>query len=459
MADLLIKNGIVINASSKYRADVLIKQNKIARVEQGIHASENTEVIDASNKYVIPGGIDPHVHFHLPTPAGYSSDNFFTGSKAAIAGGTTSVVDFVTPQRGESLIKALDKRKKEAENCLCHYGFHMTPLHFNDQVNKEMQQCVIDEGVTSFKTYMAYKNTIGINDQTLAQVLNHTGYMGALTTVHAEDDALINSLQQHFIAQGKTSPKYHALSRLAKTEYLAAKRVIELAKKSKSSLYLVHVSTKQTAKAIAEAQKAGFNIVGETCPQYLLLNEKLLYHNFYTSAPYVCSPALRSSEHHDALWKALRLGNIQTLGTDHCPFLLYGQKDQGKNNFTKIPNGIGGVEHRLALMFTYGVLNQNISLEKWVDLASFQPAKWFGIKNKGEIKTGFDADVVIWNPEIEKIISYKNQWQNCDVNVYEGMKTYGEAEKVIINGKVVFQDQEFMHQECGTFIWRELPNI
>jgi len=441
MSYIFIKNGTIVNASETTQADVLIKNKSIALIGKNIPKPLSAHVIDASGKYIIPGGIDPHVHLDLPTPAGNSSDDFYTGSKAAFAGGTTTFIDFVTPSRGESLIEALNKRKVVAENSLCDYTFHMGITWWHPSLEAEIKQCIEKEGITSFKTYLAYKGSIGISYDELFEIMKVLEKYNATVTVHCEDGDKIIELQRKLISEGKTQARYHALSRPSEVEADAVEKVLQMAKETKCKTYLVHISSALSIKKIMEYKLA--NVFVETCPHYLILNEDVYNSDDFEVAKYVMSPPLRKDADRNELWKRLADNNIQTIGTDHCPFNLIGQKDAGKDDFTKIPNGAGGIEYRLSLIYTYGVLSNKISLQQWVAINSSNAAEIFGITNKGKISTCYDADIVIWNPESENIISTTTHYQQCDTNIYEGIRLRGNAEIVISKGQIVFDKGNF----------------
>jgi len=450
---ILIKNGTIITSAQSEIADVYIENGKILRIGSSLSCPENTNIIDAKNKFVIPGGIDPHVHMQLPTPARPSSDDFLSGSIAALYGGTTTLLDFVTPHKGQSLTDALELRKQEASIALTDYSFHVSPIECRDTTEDEIKECIA-QGITSFKVYLAYKNTVGLSNQDLFKVLKAVSKAGGQVTVHCEMGDEIDLMRNKFISENKTSPEFHALSRPAIFESDAVKNVIDMAKLVQCPVYIVHVSSHLSLKHIAEAQKNGQVVFAETCPHYLLLDDSKYTGDFNQTAAYVISPPLRKKEDQEALWKAISDGTVKTIGTDHCPFYLE-QKAAGINDFRKIPNGAGGVEHRLALLYTYGVLKNRISLNKWVDLCSTQPAKIFGLSYKGSIDIGFDADIIIWNPDFENTISVKNHHQNCDLDIFEDFKTKGLAETVIKNGKIVIENGELVIQiDSGGFIRR-----
>ncbi len=437
---LLIKNGTIINANSSIKTDVLIEDGKIIKIGNNLQGGIRIDkVIDAEGCYIFPGGIDPHVHMHLPSPAGYSSDDFLTGSKAALHGGTTTIIDFVTPKKGQSLAKAIELRKEEAKNCITNYSFHVSPIEWRNSIEKEILDCINNGGFKSFKVYMAYKNSIGLDDDVLLKVMKAVGKAGGMITVHCELGDDIEELRNEFAKENKLSVKYHPLSRPAELEALAVKKAIELADEAKCPLYIVHVSTKESLRYIRDAQKNGQKVIAETCPQYLLLDDSKYEGSFDQTATFVMSPPLRKKEDNKALWEAINNGTVTTLGTDHCPFTLK-QKESGIHDFRKIPNGAGGVEHRLTLLYTYGVLTSKITLNQFVAITSTNAAKIFGMfPAKGIIAVGSDADIVVWNPEKENIISAQNHYSNCDLDIYEGIKTKGEPEYVVKAGIIIQQ--------------------
>ncbi|MDR4988231.1 MAG: dihydropyrimidinase [Bacteroidales bacterium] len=435
---VLVSNAFIVNAEESFHADILIEDDKVKSIAKGIRADSRKELIhlDASGKIVMPGGVDPHVHMQLPTGAGYSSDDFLTGSRAALKGGTTTLIDFVTPKRGQSLTEALAGRKKEATNCLTDYSFHISPVEWRSTTADEIREC-ISMGYRSFKIYMAYKDSIGVGGEVIENVMRVIAGSGALVIMHCETGDEIEEMRQQLANQGKLSPASHPLSRPPHTESRAVEQAIRLAGKTGCPLYIVHVSTAESVELIRKARMAGQQVMGEACPHHLLLDESLYDKPFEESAPYVMSPPLRSRRHRDALWQGLKDGTLQTVGTDHCPFLMK-QKALGRHDFRKIANGAGGVEHRLSLLYTYGVLREKISLQELVKLCSTNPAKIFGLyPKKGVIAEGADADLVIWDPKKQQTISAKSHHQNCDHNIYEGFKTTGYPEQVILKGRLL----------------------
>ncbi len=455
---LLIKNGQIINADSGLKADILCENGIIQAIAPRISDSKADSIIDAAGLYVLPGGIDPHVHMHLPTPAGFSADDFYSGSKAALMGGTTTLIDFVTPTKEQSLPEALQARKEEARDSLIDYSFHISPVQWTPTTGKEIQICIEDEGITSFKIYMAYKKTIGLEDALIRKVLKSVGRYGGLVTAHCELGDEIEKRREDFIKNGKTGVEYHPLSRPAHLEAGAVARLLQMAKNENCPVYIVHVSTQQSLPFIEKAQKQGQAVFAETCPQYLLLDDTKYQGAFTGAAPYVMSPPLRKKEDNEGLWKALANSGIQTTGTDHCPFTI-AQKRNGETDFTQIPNGAGGVEHRLALLYTYGVLKQKISLHKWVAVSSTNAAKLFGLyPEKGVIKEGSDADLVLWNPHSESVISSKTHHSRADNNIFEGFSIKGNPEYVIAKG-VILLEKGILQKTSrrGNFLKRKPP--
>lgn len=434
---MIIKNGKIINADQTIDADVFVSNGKIERIAPNIQLrNQDVEIIDAGGKYILPGGIDPHVHMHLPTPAGPSSDDFFTGSKAALFGGTTTIIDFVTPNRGQSITEALELRKKEAEKSLIKVRFHVSPVEWRKETADEIRTCIHAFGIKSFKCYMAYKNNIGLEDEDLLKVMKVVGAEGGLVTLHCEDGDAIEKLRINYAASDIPGPLAHQLSRPPELEAMAVEKAIALAKKADCPIYIVHVSSAKSIEIIKKAQAQGQKVIAETCPQYLLLDGEKYKQEFEKAAAFVMSPPLRTKRDNQKLWEAIADNTISTIGTDHCNFTLK-QKLLGKDDFRKIPNGAGGVEHRLELLYSFGVLKNNISINRFVELTSTNPAKIFGLyPQKGLIAPGSDADIVIWNPDLKNTISPKTHHQNSDLNIYKGFEIRGKAEVVFNKGKI-----------------------
>ena len=456
--NLLIRNGLVVNADKSAWADVLVCDGRIEQLAPGIDPQAfDAEVIDASGKLVIPGGVDPHVHFQLPTAAGHSSDDFLSGSTAALMGGVTTFIDFVTPQRGQSLPQALEQRLAEAKASRIDYSLHVSPVEMHDGLETEMLQCM-QQGIRSFKVYMAYLETIGLKQESLKKVLNILGRYGCLATVHAETGELIAGLRDEYFNKGQVAPFFHALSRPPHTESEAVQQLLELAAAAGCPVYLVHISAAASLEHIRAAREAGQTVYAETCPQYLLLNDMAYDQDFEQAARFVISPPLRKKHDNDALWQALSSRLIQSTGTDHCPFTMQ-QKRLGRDDFRKIPNGAGGVEHRMALLYTYGVLENRLSLGRWVDLTATGPARIFGLHpRKGCICPGADADLVIWDPAQETVIAADSHHQQTDINIFEGIKTKGAPEYVISGGRIAAAQGRLMADGLkGRFLRQEKP--
>ncbi len=435
----LLSGGIVVTSEDLFPADVYISEGKILDVvAAGKDAAPFTRedadsIIDVPGQLLMPGGVDPHVHMHLPTAAGYSSDDFLTGSRAALHGGTTTLIDFVTPLKGQSLPEALKKRREEAANALTDCFFHVSPVEWRNSIPDEIKACM-QEGVRSFKVYMAYKDSIGLNDESLQKVMQAVARAGGLLTVHCEDGDRVEDLRNQLYLQGHRNPSAHPLSRPPYTESAAVEKAIRMAAQAECPLYIVHVSSRESVRLIREARSKGQVVYGEACPHHLLLDESLYEGAFHHSAPYVLSPPLRGQSHRDALWEGLADGTLQTIGTDHCPFMMK-QKENGREDFRKIANGAGGVEHRLSLIYTFGVLENRISLSRFVDAVATQAARIFGLfPAKGCLAPGADADLIVWDTREEEVISAGTHHQNCDHNIYEGMRIKGKPSHVIIRG-------------------------
>jgi dihydropyrimidinase len=439
MNQLLIINGTIINSDANFDSDIAVSKGVITEIGKLDPVDfPDSKIIDAKGKYIIPGGIDPHVHLELPTPAGPSCDDFLSGSKAAIAGGTTFLVDFVTPSRGQSLMKALAFRLNESNKCLVDYTLHMGITWYDDTIPEQMEWCVNEVGIKSFKAYLAYKDSIGIEYWELEQVMKKAASLNAIVLVHCEEGDVILQNQKQFISEGKTEPLYHALSRPAESESESVLKVIDLCRKTGCKTYIVHTTTAKSLEYVRAAKKEGLPLFCETCPQYLLLDESVYSKPLPDSLKYVISPPIRSKLDQQALWEALADGTVDVISTDHCPFNTKGQKDVGINDFTKIPNGAGGIENRLALLYTYGVLTKKISLQQFVGLTSTNAARIFGLyPQKGTVEVGSDADLAIWNPKPKSVISIKTQVQKCDSNIYEGFSINGKAEFIIRNGEIL----------------------
>ncbi len=460
MKPLLIKNCSLSTEESQKFSDILIEDGLIIDIKNKINY-ENAIVIDANHKLITVAGIDPHVHFHLETANGYSSDDFFSGSKAAIAGGTTMVIDFVTPHKNESLLSAFKKRLTETQNSLVDYSFHMSITSWKSEYKNEIKEC-IKLGMTTFKVYLAYKKNIGLSDSELIEVLETVGINGGMVVVHAENGDIIDKLVSNNVASGNTTPQYHALSRPPATEFEAVNRVLILAKIFSCPVYFVHLSTPESIELVINARKNGQLAYIESCPQYLLLDDSVYTQKWGKAAQHVISPPIRSEGSRKKMWEHLIDNNIDVVATDHCPFMLKTQKVLGKNDFSKIPNGAGGVEHRMQLLYSNNIDDRLIGIMQVIDLCAVRPSELFGLSDqKGKIKIGYEADLIIWNTDSSDIISVENHHQNCDFNIYEGFTTKISPEFVIKSGKVVFKNGQFIENNLtkGRFIKRKLPKF
>jgi dihydropyrimidinase len=451
----LIKNGTVVNSTGTASADVLIDGETVAAVLApgsnllGFDLEANVDtVIDAGGKYVIPGGIDAHTHMEMPFGGTFASDTFETGTRAAAWGGTTSIVDFVVQYAGENVIDQYNLwHQKAAGNCAIDYGFHQILSDVQDSSLTAMDE-LLTEGVSSFKLFMAYKGVFLSDDGQITKAMQKAASNGSMIMMHAENGGIIDLLVQQAIAAGNTSPYYHGLTRPWQAEEEATHRAIMIANLTGAPLYVVHVSAKQAVDQIAAARDNGQNVFGETCPQYLYLSlEEQLGAPGFEGAKWVCSTPLRSREegHQHHMWQSLRTNDIQMVSTDHCPFCMKGQKDMGLNDFSKIPNGIGSVEHRMDLMYQ-GVVDGQISLERWVELTSTTPARMFGMYGKkGVIQPGADGDVVIYDPNGHTSIGLaKTHHMNMDYSAWEGFEIDGHVDTVLSRGKVIVDNDQYI---------------
>jgi len=455
---ILIRNGDIVTAEKRWRGDIRCRNGRIVELAEALDPGSEDEVLDASGQMVFPGGVDPHVHMQLPVAGTVSSDDFETGTAAALAGGTTTVVDFVHPERGESFLEALAARREEARKAVADYGLHMAVTWWGEETARWMADCVRQEGIPSFKLYMAYKETVGLEDAGLIRALEAAHQLAARVLVHAEHGDMVEHLRSRLAAAGSLGPKAHPRSRPPELEGEATSRMTILAGLTGASVYIVHVTCQQAVEALAKAQESGQEIYGETCPQYLLLDESVYEKLDFEAASYVIAPPLRSVEHQDALWEALRTGALQVVGTDHCPFNLEGQKELGRSDFRQIPGGAAGVEHRLALLYSYGVTPGRIKLQQFVDLVSTRPAQLFGLyPRKGSISLGADADLVLWDPEATGTISAATHHHHCDRSIFEGFSVTGLPSTVIATGRVQYRDGDLrVERSAGRYLARSL---
>jgi dihydropyrimidinase len=453
----LIKNGTIVTAVDQYKGDVLVEGEKIAVIGMAldIPAANVDKVIDATGKYVLPGGIDVHTHMDMPFGGATSADDFETGTRAAAFGGTTTIVDFAIQYRGQTLHTAWETWAKKAEGkAVIDYGFHMIITELNDQVEGEMD-ALVRQGITSFKLFMAYPGVFMLDDASIFKALLRTGKNGGTICMHAENGGVIDVLVQRALAEGKTAPKYHALTRPARAEAEATHRAIALAEIADVPIYIVHLSAAEALEMVTEARDRGLPAFAETCPQYLFLSYDDYEEPDFGGSKYVMSPPLRDRAEQAQLWRGLAFNDLQCISTDHCPFCMK-EKRLGENDFSKIPNGAPGVETRMSLVYDGGVRSGRISLNRFVELTSTSPAKIFGLfPRKGTIAPGSDADIVVFDPNRTITLAARTLHMNCDYNPYEGRQVTGATDTVLSRGSVVIEDGVFVGRKgAGSFLKR-----
>src|ERR1700733_1886797 len=439
MPSTLIQNGTVVNADVTTRADVLIDGGIIKEVRPGIPANSVQTVVDATGLLLLPGGIDAHTHLDMPFGGTNSADDFLTGTRAAALGGTTTIVDFAIQAKGTKMRDALDTWWKKAESRACiDYGLHMIVTDLPDAGLEDMDN-LVKEGVASFKLFMAYPGVLMVDDATIYKAMAQTAKIGALICMHAENGSVIDVIVQRALAEGKTAPIYHALTRPTLAESEAVHRAIALAEMAGVPVYIVHLSSEDALNQVREARDRGVPAFAETCPQYLLLSiEDNMPGKSFEEAKYVFPPPLREKKNQPKLWDGLRTDNLQVVSTDHCPFCFADQKVLGKDDFTKIPNGGPGIENRLQLIHHHGVNAGKLTLNRFVEITSTAPARIFGMyPKKGTIAAGSDADIVLWDPDGEHLISAATHNMRCDFSLFEGWRVKGNARQVFSRGELV----------------------
>src|SRR6201987_4690686 len=443
--DTVLVNGRVVTATDTYASDIAISNGKIEAIGKNLPRDNAKKIIDAANKYVIPGGIDCHTHLDMPFGGTTSADDFETGTRAAAFGGTTSIVDFAIQARGTRMRDALDTWWKKAEGKACvDYGLHMIVTDLGECGLEDMDD-LVREGVASFKLFMAYPNVLMVDDATIFKALKQTSKNGALICMHAENGSVIDVIVQQPLADGKNAPVYHALTRPTIAEAEAVNRAIALAEISHAPVYIVHLSSEDALNQVREARGRGVPAFAETCPQYLLLSIDELKRPGFEGAKYVFTPPLREKKNLPKLWDGLKDDNLQVVSTDHCPFCFEDQKGLGKDDFSKIPNGGPGVENRMQLLHHHGVNEGKLSLNRFVEIVSTAPARIFGMyPKKGTLAPGSDADIVVWDPESEHLISAKTHNMRVDYSMFEGFRVRGNARQVFARGELIVEKGKYL---------------
>ena len=437
---ILIRGGTVVDSTHAYRADVLVDGERIAAIGADLEAPSGATTIDAGGQLVMPGGIDPHTHMELPFMGTVASDDFYTGTAAGLAGGTTSIIDFVIPNPKQPLMEAFRAWRGWSEKAASDYGFHVAVTWWDESVEQDMTTLAREHGVQSFKHFMAYKNAIMADDEVLVNSFRHALELGALPTVHAENGELVFQLQRELLARGITGPEGHPMSRPPAVEAEAANRAIRIAEVIGVPLYIVHNSAKESVEAIARARGEGQRVFGEVLAGHLVVDDSVYRDpDFTRAAAHVMSPPFRPKEHQDALWRALQAGHLHTTATDHCAFCAP-QKAAGKGDFTKIPNGCAGIEDRMSVLWHYGVESGRLTPSEFVAVTSSNAARIFNLyPKKGAIEVGADADLVVWDPDSSRTISAKTHHQNVDFNVFEGRTVKGVATHTLTRGHLAWK--------------------
>jgi dihydropyrimidinase len=451
----VIRNGRIVTAVDDYNADILVDGEQVVMIARSIDVQAD-RVIDAKGRLVIPGGIDPHTHMELPFGGTSASDDFNTGTVAAAHGGTTTIIDFAVQYKGQALNQAIDAWFQKAEGkTSIDYGFHLICTDLPDERLPELKS-MIDQGVSSFKLFMAYPGVFLVDDGTIYKAMVAAGENGGLICMHAENGVVIDVLVKRALAAGHTAPKYHALTRPTRAEAEGVHRAIALADMAKTPVYIVHLSSSDALEEVTRARDLGVPAFAETCPQYLFLDYSVYEQKGFEGAKYVMTPPIREKWNQDKLWRGLQFNDLQVVSTDHCPFCMKEQKELGRDDFSKIPNGGPGVEHRMSLIYNGGVVGGRISVNRFVEIVSTAPAKIFGLfPKKGTIAVGSDADIVIFDPDEEMTISAKTHHMNVDYSAYEGVKVRGVTKTVLSRGQLVIDEGKYVGRAgSGKFLKR-----
>jgi dihydropyrimidinase len=458
---LLIKNGEIVTASERYVADIYCEKETITRIDRNIPARSAVEVIDASGQYVFPGFIDPHVHIHLPFMGTFAKDTHETASQAALVGGTTTFIEMICPGRAEKPLEAFELWLGKAEGkSACDFTFHMGVSRYDAQAERDFRE-IVKRGISSFKVFLAYKGALGVSDEELYKTLSLARELGVITTAHCENAELIQELQTKLLAEGKTGPEYHYWSRPPVVEAEGVHHLMTFAEMTGAAVYIVHLSCEEALQEALRGSARGVRVWAETLIQFLLCDKSDAEKPDFEGAKFVMSPPLREKRNQEVLWNGLRKGFLSTLATDHAPFDFKTQKKLGLRDFTKIPNGIPSLEDRINLYFTYGVRRNRIDLHQFVNTASTQAARIFGLfPRKGTIQPGADADLVVYDPAFRGKISAATQRMNLDYSAFEGMKIEGRPSVVTVRGKVAARNGKFVGEHGrGQFLRREPGNF
>ena len=461
----IITNGEIITAADRYHADLRIEDGVITTIGKALPVADGDTVIDAAGRWIIPGGVDVHTHLDMPFMGTMSSDDFYTGTRAAAYGGTTSIVDFAISFRGQDYDEVLDTWMAKARGkAVFDYGLHMAMTWYDTPEAKAGVQSCIERGVSSFKTFMAYKGVLGVEDPELFDFMRDMGPLGVPVSMHAENGSIVESMQKAFVEQGKLTPEYHGLSRPSGVEGEATASAIALARYADCKLYIVHLTCQEALDAVREARQRGQAVYAETCPQYLMFDDEVYRRPDFEGAKWVMSPPIRPEGHQETLWAGLADGSLQAVATDHCPFDFETQKQMGRDNFCKIPNGAPGIGDRMGVMYSFGVKTGRIDVHKWIDTCCTFPARFFDMfPRKGTIAVGSDADVVIFDPTTAYTMGVAKSEHNCDYNAYEGMQGHGSFDMVFSRGRLLWDHGEWKGSAgMGAFMKRrvgELPEL